>query len=97
MLIKLISSAGTGFFYTAKKARKPGDAFPDCSTRTSLVSRARTAFERPICSPLVKQSAHALPSRLRLQNPRNFTQKLAFRKYDPIVRQHVVFNESKMK
>jgi large subunit ribosomal protein L33 len=47
--IKLVSSAGTGYFYVAKK-------------------NARTA-----------------------------TEKLEFRKYDPVARKHVVFKESKMK
>lgn len=33
------------------------------------------------------------------KNPRsqNTTEKLEFRKYDPVVRQHVVFKETKMK
>ncbi|GAA0581969.1 50S ribosomal protein L33 [Caenispirillum bisanense] len=47
--IKLESTAGTGYFYIAKK------------------------------------------------NPRNTTQKLEFKKYDPVVRKHVVFRETKMK
>lgn len=47
--IKLVSTAGTGFFYVTRK------------------------------------------------NPRTVQHKLALRKYDPIVRQHVVFAESKMK
>jgi large subunit ribosomal protein L33 len=49
ILIKLVSSAGTGFFYVAKK------------------------------------------------NPRTKTEKLEFRKYDPVVRKHVPFKESKIK
>ncbi|MHB1218435.1 MAG: 50S ribosomal protein L33 [Alphaproteobacteria bacterium] len=49
VLIKLISSADTGFFYVAKK------------------------------------------------NPKGVTKKLEMRKYDPVVRKHVVFKESKMK
>ncbi|KAJ1417676.1 ribosomal protein L33-domain-containing protein [Ochromonadaceae sp. CCMP2298] len=48
-LIKLVSTAGTGYFYTTTK------------------------------------------------NPRNITRKLALKKYDPVVRQHVIFTESKMK
>ena len=48
VLIQLLSTAGTGFFYTTKK------------------------------------------------NPRNITRKLAFRKYDPIVRRHVLFTEKKL-
>jgi len=47
--IKLVSTAGTGYFYVAKK------------------------------------------------NTRATTEKLHFKKYDPRVRKHVVFKESKMK
>ena len=47
--IKLLSTAGTGFFYVTKK------------------------------------------------NPRTKTEKLKLKKYDPVVRKHVVFNESKIK
>lgn len=49
ILVKLVSTAGTGFFYVAKK------------------------------------------------NPRQMTEKMQFRKYDPRVRKHVVFKEEKMK
>ncbi len=49
ILIKLESTAGTGYFYTTKK------------------------------------------------NPRNSTEKLSFRKYDPRVRKHVEFKETKLK
>ena len=47
--IKLVSSAGTGHFYTTNK------------------------------------------------NKRTTTDKLEFRKYDPVVRKHVIYKESKMK
>lgn len=47
--VKLLSSAGTGFFYVTKK------------------------------------------------NPRTMTEKMAVKKYDPIVRQHVEFKETKIK
>ena len=49
MKIKLVSSAGTGFYYVTKK------------------------------------------------NPRNITEKLVLRKYDPVVRKHVEFKEAKIK
>ena len=49
ILIKLVSSADTGFFYVTKK------------------------------------------------NPRTKTEKFEFRKYDPVVRKHVIFKESKIK
>ena len=47
--IKLVSTAGTGFFYVTKK------------------------------------------------NPRNQTEKMSFRKYDPVARKHVEFKEAKIK
>ena len=49
ILIKMISSADTGFFYVTKK------------------------------------------------NPRNQTEKMSFRKYDPVARKHVEFKEAKIK
>jgi large subunit ribosomal protein L33 len=48
-LIKMVSSAGTGHFYTTEK------------------------------------------------NPKNKAEKLELKKYDPVVRKHVVYKESKMK
>ena len=49
ILLRLVSSAGTGYFYVAKK------------------------------------------------NPRTKTEKLEFRKYDPVARKHVAFKEAKIK
>jgi large subunit ribosomal protein L33 len=49
VLIKLVSSADTGYYYVTKK------------------------------------------------NPRTSTEKLEFKKYDPVVRKHVAFKESKIK
>ena len=49
VVVKLLSSADTGYFYVAKK------------------------------------------------NPRTQTEKLEFRKYDPIARKHVLFKEAKIK
>ena len=49
ILVKLVSTADTGFFYVAKK------------------------------------------------NPRTKTEKLEFKKYDPVARKHVVFKEAKIK
>ena len=49
ILIKMESTAGTGYFYVAKK------------------------------------------------NPRTQTEKLEMRKYDPVVRKHVMFKENKIK
>ena len=49
ILIKLESTAGTGYYYVTKK------------------------------------------------NPRNQTEKMEFRKYDPVARKHVMFKEAKIK
>ncbi len=49
ILIKLVSTADTGFYYVTRK------------------------------------------------NTRNSTEKMEFRKYDPVVRKHVIFKESKIK
>ena len=49
ILIKLVSTADTGYYYVTKK------------------------------------------------NPRTSTEKLEFRKYDPVVRKHVAFKEAKIK
>ncbi|MDE3015985.1 MAG: 50S ribosomal protein L33 [Pseudomonadota bacterium] len=49
LLIKLVSSADTGFYYVTKK------------------------------------------------NPKTKTEKLSFKKYDPVARKHVIFNEAKIK
>jgi large subunit ribosomal protein L33 len=49
ILVKLVSSADTGFYYVTKK------------------------------------------------NPRTTTEKLEFRKYDPVVKKHVAFKEAKIK
>ena len=49
ILVKLVSTADTGFYYVTKK------------------------------------------------NPRTTTEKLQFRKYDPVVKKHVAFKESKIK
>ncbi|MDP6602967.1 MAG: 50S ribosomal protein L33 [Rhodospirillales bacterium] len=49
ILVKLVSSADTGFYYVTKK------------------------------------------------NPRTKTDKLEFRKYDPVVRKHVLFKEARIK
>ena len=49
ILIKMVSSADTGFYYVTKK------------------------------------------------NPRSVTEKMEFRKYDPVVKKHVAFKEAKIK
>ncbi len=34
---------------------------------------------------------------VKKKNPKNHTEKFSFRKYDPVVRKHVIFKETKLK
>jgi large subunit ribosomal protein L33 len=65
------------------------------------------------CGPLADQeNAMAKPATVKIRlvstadtgyfyvtkkNPRNTTEKMSFRKYDPVVRKHVEFKEAKIK
>jgi large subunit ribosomal protein L33 len=71
MLIKLISTAGTGFFYTTTKN-------PRNITRKLSLKKVRSRF-------LDKFTVIFLIC------------LILYIQYDPVVQQHVVFNESKMK
>ena len=84
ILIKLISSANTGYFYAAQKC------VAACAPGPQLLCAARPALLPAALSPL---APHATRTG---RNPTNIAHKLAFMKYDPIVRQHVLFTESKM-
>jgi large subunit ribosomal protein L33 len=71
MLIKLISTAGTGFFYTTTKNPR------NITRKLSL---------KKVCSRFLDEFTVIFLICLIL-----------FIQYDPVVQQHVVFNESKMK
>jgi large subunit ribosomal protein L33 len=70
---------------------------------------ASPSFILPDCS---KEQAMAKPATVKIKllstadtgffyvtkkNPRNTTEKMTFRKYDPVVRKHVEFKEAKIK
>ena len=74
MLVKLISTAGTGYFYV--KAR---------------------AWWRALAPAALAARAHPPPPPEQKKNPKKFPVKMEFMKYDPRVRMHVLFQESKMK
>jgi large subunit ribosomal protein L33 len=67
---------------------------------------------RPRGCTIVQDSAMAKPATVKIRlvstadtgffyvtkkNPRNQTEKMSFRKYDPVVRKHVEFKEAKIK
>ena len=79
ILIKLVSSANTGYFYATQKC--------------VLVAARCLALSHCQGTPHLLPP---LPPFLCARNPTNIAHKLAFMKYDPIVRQHVLFTESKM-
>jgi large subunit ribosomal protein L33 len=73
-------------------------------------SRARPCQSRPL--HIVSGPVMAKPTTIKIKlvstaetgyyyvtkkNPRTQTEKLAFRKYDPVVRKHVEFKEAKIK
>ena len=87
ILIKLISSANTGYFYAAQKC------VAACAPGPQLLCPALGCRAQPLAAsrPLTTRT-----TRYTGRNPTNIAHKLAFMKYDPIVRQHVLFTESKM-
>ncbi len=61
-----------------------------------------TAWDRAMAKPATIQiklesSAGTGYYYVTKKNPRNQTEKIEFRKYDPIVRKHVLFKETKIK
>ena len=91
ILIRLVSSAGTGYFYATRK----------CVQLRGLLARAPTwAPLVPACScaraPRFVNRVTLPPIFSPNRNPTNIPYKLAFMKYDPVVRQHVLFTEAKM-
>ncbi len=45
----------------------------------------------------LQSTANTGYSYITKKNPRTLTEKLEFRKYDPVVRKHVIFKEAKIK
>jgi large subunit ribosomal protein L33 len=75
-------------------------------------NRGGIALPPFILSDCLKEQAMAKPATIKIRlvstadtgffyvtkkNPRNQTEKMTFRKYDPVVRKHVEFKEAKIK
>ncbi|WP_333022910.1 50S ribosomal protein L33 [Wolbachia endosymbiont of Pentidionis agamae] len=50
------------------------------------IKKTYTGEEKPTCYFYVKR-----------RNPKTLTTKLSFKKYDPVIRKHVLFKEEKLK
>ncbi len=95
ILIKLLSTAGTGFFYVKARAaprqrRQRWRARARCARAAPANPRAGAAVAALLC-------ADTQPRRLQKKNPKKLTHKLEFMKYDPRVMKHVLFTETKLK
>jgi large subunit ribosomal protein L33 len=80
--------------------------------RKGALISGRHALPHFILSDCLKEKAMAKPATIKIKllstadtgffyvtkkNPRNQTEKMTFRKYDPVVRKHVEFKEAKVK
>jgi large subunit ribosomal protein L33 len=76
---------------------------------SEAASDAAFIFREP---PSIREAVMAKPTTVKIKlvstadtgfyyvtkkNPRNITEKMTFRKYDPVVRKHVDFKEAKIK
>ena len=94
ILVKLLSSAGTGFFYVKVRGvvngrglwRKPWRRLPPALAE-AMPLRCLPRLLTRWCPPLGAQK----------KNPKKLPVKLEFMKYDPRVRRHVLFTETKLK
>ena len=99
ILVKLLSSAGTGFFYVKARARAWSLRTPCLWKATPLAGAfpAVPAGGTPLAHALTSTSAHGRYAQAQKKNPKKLPVKLEFMKYDPRVRRHVLFTETKLK
>jgi large subunit ribosomal protein L33 len=66
--------------------------------RAALTHRQDTAMAKPATVKIKLVSTEGTGFYyVTKKNPRNITEKMTFRKYDPVVRKHVEFKEAKIK
>jgi large subunit ribosomal protein L33 len=73
---------------------------PDCERREAAL--LFSGWDRPMAKPATVKiklvsSADTGFFYVTKKNPRTQTEKLSFKKYDPVARKHVEFKESKIK
>lgn len=90
ILVKLLSSAGTGYFYVKVRGRCRCSAGMALFWRCFWGCKSVNPNAYPLLWPL-------LPRRPQKKNPKKLVSKLEFIKYDPRVMRHVLFTETKLK
>jgi large subunit ribosomal protein L33 len=78
---EVASPGGTGFYWPSATA----------SVRNKTMAKQNTVLIKLI------STADTGYFYVKKKNPKKTTEKLSFRKYDPVARKHVDFKESKMK
>jgi large subunit ribosomal protein L33 len=73
------------FFGACRRYRRPGPDFGNCTMAKPATIKIRLNST---------ESGHFYVTK---KNPRNTTEKMSFRKYDPVVKKHVEYKEGKIK
>jgi len=77
---------------------EPVSALSPCSGRTGALFVKEAVMAKPATVKIKLVSAADTGFYyVTKKNPRNTTEKMTFRKYDPVVRKHVEFKEAKIK
>jgi len=92
VLVKLLSTAGTGYFYVKARVLRLRSAGLQTYPMCCLPSPLRLSPRPPVEALAVADAAGE-----QKKNPKKLPGKLEFMKYDPRVRQHVLFQETKLK
>jgi large subunit ribosomal protein L33 len=89
LTFRLLASKGPS---DASGARAPLHLFPDPKDSREAVMAKPTTIKIKLVS-----TADTGFYYVTKKNPRNITEKMTFRKYDPVARKHVEFKEAKIK
>ena len=98
---KWLWQSATGFFLT-NAANLPISALNCCGVKApffyfSLVSKERVMAKPANVKIKLVSTADTGFFYVTRKNPRNLTEKMVQRKYDPVARKHVEFKEAKIK
>jgi large subunit ribosomal protein L33 len=96
ILIKMLSTAGTGYFYVKARAQGGGGwaAFARCAERAATLGCVHVL---DACVLVLTRLPACATHAAQKKNPKKLTHKLEFMKYDPRVMKHVLFTETKLK
>jgi large subunit ribosomal protein L33 len=78
--------------------RPPSLDFPLAASRVRSITSTEDAMAKPVSQKIkLVSSAGTGYYYVTKKNPRNQTEKLVFKRYDPVARKHVEFKEAKIK